>query len=346
MSARLDVEALLEPISVDTPCGRSLDETPVLATFDALRLFGQAKSPEAPPDPEDREREGQKARPPLAWDRIRDEALEGLKKSKDLRLLAYLAAALLRTDGLAAFTQVLTTASYWIDSYWKQVHPLVDEDAIARRNALNCFADPMAVVDRIWRLPLVTSRRHGRFSLRDIEIARGLSPAGATEARPDESAVREALKEMSIEDLTALEESVARGATALASIDARMRAEGGPEVAPDFAPLSTQLSKLTRLCREQRAARSEDGVSDAAVESGDAAAPAFTGGAIKSRQDAIRALDAVADFFRRNEPSSPIPLFVERAKRLVSKDFLEVLADIAPEALTVARSAGGLKPDQ
>jgi type VI secretion system protein ImpA len=51
----------------------------------------------------------------------------------------------------------------------------------------------------------------------------------------------------------------------------------------------------------------------------------------------------VADFFRRNEPSSPIPLFVDRAKRLVSKDFLEVLEDIAPDALAMARSAGGLK---
>ena len=66
-------------------------------------------------------------------------------------------------------------------------------------------------------------------------------------------------------------------------------------------------------------------------------------GAIRSRQDAIRALDAVAQFFRQNEPSSPIPLFLERAKRLVSKDFLEVLADIAPEAIPQARAAGGLK---
>ena len=56
-------------------------------------------------------------------------------------------------------------------------------------------------------------------------------------------------------------------------------------------------------------------------------------GAIASRQDAIRALDAVAEFFRRNEPSSPVPLFVDRAKRLVSKNFLEVLADIAPDAV-------------
>ena len=53
----------------------------------------------------------------------------------------------------------------------------------------------------------------------------------------------------------------------------------------------------------------------------------------------------MADFFRRHEPSSPVPLFVDRAKRLVSKDFLEVLADVAPDALASARSAGGLKDE-
>ena len=51
----------------------------------------------------------------------------------------------------------------------------------------------------------------------------------------------------------------------------------------------------------------------------------------------------VAEFFRRTEPSSPIPLFLGRAKRLVSKDFLEVLADVAPDAVAQARMAGGLR---
>jgi type VI secretion system protein ImpA len=51
----------------------------------------------------------------------------------------------------------------------------------------------------------------------------------------------------------------------------------------------------------------------------------------------------VAEYFRQHEPSSPIPMFLERAKRLVAKDFLEVLADIAPEALAVARLAGGVR---
>jgi type VI secretion system protein ImpA len=342
MNARWDGHALLEPISPDQPCGVNLDDAAVLSSLDALRLFGQARSPEAPPDPEGEEKELSKARPPLEWERIRADALEGLTKSKDLRLLAYLGTALLRTDGLPAFATVLTTASQWLENYWPQVFPALDEDAIARRNALNCFADPMAVVDRVWRLPLVASRQHGRYSLRDIEIARGQAAPGPLESKPDEAAILDAFKELSLEDLTALDASVTAASAALTSIDAKMRSEGGPEVAPDFGPLVTHFAKLNRVCREQLTARAALG-GEAATEGADGGQAGFRSGAITSRGDAIRALDAVADYFRRHEPSSPIPLFVDRAKRLVAKDFLEVLADIAPDALAVARSAGGLK---
>jgi type VI secretion system protein ImpA len=64
---------------------------------------------------------------------------------------------------------------------------------------------------------------------------------------------------------------------------------------------------------------------------------------IRNRQDATRALDAVADFFRTHEPSSPIPLLLERAKRLVAKNFLEVLEELAPEALASAKAASGVR---
>jgi type VI secretion system protein ImpA len=342
MSAEWGGRALREPISPEQPCGVNLEDTAVLSALDALRLFGQARSPEAPPDDDGGEKELSKARPPLEWDRIKSESLDGLSKSKDLRLLAYLGTALLRTDGLPAYSQTLTTASEWLEQYWPQVYPALEEDAIARRNALNCFADPMAVVDRIWRLPLVSSRQHGRFSLRDVEIARGQAAPGAMEAKPDEAAIQSAFGEMALEELTALEASVTGAVAALNAIDGKMRSEGGPDVAPDFGPLLTQFAKLNRVCKEQLAIRMPAGVDGSPGEGGDGQS-AFRGGVINSRQDAVRALDAVAEYFRRSEPSSPIPLFVERAKRLVAKDFLDVLADIAPDALPVARSAGGLK---
>jgi type VI secretion system protein ImpA len=214
---------------------------------------------------------------------------------------------------------------------------------------LNCFADPMAVVDRVWRQPLVTSRQHGRYSLRDIDIAKGVVTPGATENRPDERAIQDAFREISTEELVALDQTIVAAVAALSSIDSKMRGEGGPEVAPDFAPLTNQLAKLNRIYKEQLATRGDSAAAagtESAGEGGAGAAVGFAGGAIRTRQDAIRALDSVAEFFRRNEPSSPIPLFVERAKRLVSKDFLEVLADIVPDAVVTARTAGGLKPEE
>ncbi len=143
-----------------------------------------------------------------------------------------------------------------------------------------------------------------------------------------------------LEQLTGLQQSVSEALAAVKSIDTKMREEAGIEAGPELDPLSAHLVKIDRVLRAQLAMRP-----DGSGESGEVAeGGAVVGvGAIRSRQDAIRALDAVASFFRQNEPSSPIPLIVERAKRLVSKDFLEVLADIAPEAVGQAKNAGGLR---
>jgi len=101
--------------------------------------------------------------------------------------------------------------------------------------------------------------------------------------------------------------------------------------------------KIERFVASQLALRPGHDVGSAEGGAPAAGAGQFRSGVIGSRQDAIAALDAVADFFRRTEPSSPIPLFLARAKRLVSKDFLEVLADIAPDAVAQARVASGLR---
>ena len=192
MSARWESAQLLQPITADRPCGENLEDTELLASFDAFRLFGQARPLDAPAEPDEK----RIPKPPESpeWVEIRDKALEALAKSKDLRLLAYLGTALLRTDGLPAFSETLNVASQWLETYWSQTYPLVDEDAMLRRNALNCFADPMAVVDGMRRVPLVSSRQHGTFSLRDIDIATHQLSPGEGDAQvgrePDQCGVR------------------------------------------------------------------------------------------------------------------------------------------------------------
>src|SRR5881296_3527998 len=129
-------EKLLQPISPDRPGGQNLEDKPELAAFDAYPVFGQVTSPDAPPEP---------PRKPIEWTELRRVALDTLGKSKDLRVLAYLGAALLRTDGLPAFLNALVIASTWLDTNWGATYPSIDGDGFARTSALNCFADPMAV---------------------------------------------------------------------------------------------------------------------------------------------------------------------------------------------------------
>jgi type VI secretion system protein ImpA len=93
----------------------------------------------------------------------------------------------------------------------------------------------------------------------------------------------------------------------------------GPDAVPDYDPLALQLARVDRVVREQlwiawrRPRRGTCPRSRMAEQ--------LPWVRSKSRQDAIRALDAVAEFFRRNEPSSPIPLFLERAKRAGLQEF-------------------------
>ena len=341
-----DPEKLLAPISADHPCGESLEDTELLASFDAYHLFGEDVPLDTPLD-KGAKREPKPAAAPI-WTEIRDKSVEALARSRDLRVLAYLGTSLIRTDGVAEFCGTLEVAAGWLESNWAQVYPLIDEDAILRRSALNNLADRMAVVEALRRAPLVRSRKHGLVSLREFDGApRPAGEEGAAAAGgADDARIREAFAEMPVADLSSLVERVAVATTVVQRIQAKMSESAGTDAAPAFESLASVMGRIAQALRGQLASHPDAaaaGIVGAGGGDGAAANVAGISGPIASRQDAIRALDAVADFFKRTEPSSPIPLFITRARRLVAKDFLEVLADIAPDGLPQARTAGGLK---
>src|SRR5579862_8109617 len=115
----MDSASLREPISADAPCGTDLEDTQLLASFDAFRVFGN----DTP------------LRSDLDWRQIRDQSVEALAQSHDLRLLAHMAAASLRLEGLNSFCELLQVADHWLTARWELVFPRVDEDAVLRKNA-------------------------------------------------------------------------------------------------------------------------------------------------------------------------------------------------------------------
>jgi len=54
---------------------------------------------------------------------------------------------------------------------------------------------------------------------------------------------------------------------------------------------------------------------------------------INTRQDVISSLEKIEDYYHKNEPGSPVPLLLQRAKSLVDKDFIALMEELSPDSL-------------
>jgi type VI secretion system protein ImpA len=92
---------------------------------------------------------------------------------------------------------------------------------------------------------------------------------------------------------------------------------------------------VARLDRRGVTAAPLPGVSpgDATVADAGPQAQTPVPGVITSREDVVRLLDRMCEYYERSEPSSPIPLLLRRCKRLVSANFLDIVRDVASNAV-------------
>jgi type VI secretion system protein ImpA len=76
----------------------------------------------------------------------------------------------------------------------------------------------------------------------------------------------------------------------------------------------------------------------------DVASPSFSNSApglgvrIETRDDVVRVLEALGDYYRRREPGHPILTLLQRAREWVGLDFMAILEDIAPGSVDEARN--------
>ncbi|MDW8371270.1 MAG: hypothetical protein RMK81_13420, partial [Geminicoccaceae bacterium] len=64
-------------------------------------------------------------------------------------------------------------------------------------------------------------------------------------------------------------------------------------------------------------------------------------GTVRTREDVLRLLDQVLEYYRRQEPTRPVPLLVARAKKLVPMSFVEALKELAPAGMKELQAAAG-----
>jgi type VI secretion system protein ImpA len=83
-----------------------------------------------------------------------------------------------------------------------------------------------------------------------------------------------------------------------------------------------------------------------AAAGGAATATVSIPGAINSREDVVRALERICDFYRLNEPSSPVPLILYRAQRMAKMNFMEIVNELTPDAVTTVKGVTGRQPGE
>jgi len=329
-----DIKPFLEPISAESPCGKDISYDAGFLNLETL-VKGKEETQFSPAEDPN-------------WKEVQPAAIDLIKESKHLRVALVLTLALLENEGLVGFRNGVAVLKGWIDQYWDGMFPLLDpednNDPVERVNLLQSLSTPGSTADkfleRLAEVPLAESPSLGRYSLKAIDEAGG---------KPEIAA---AFKDTDADKLRGRYDAVVEALALVKEMDGLLAAKIGRGSSPNFGDLTATLGQMASVMGPHCGGAPVEGVVVGGAQAaaggggGRAAASGASLGSINSRGDVVRALGAICDYYRSCEPASPIPLLLERAQRLVDKDFMSIISDLAPNALASFELLAPPKPPE
>lgn len=342
----MDLSAFLNSHGDDEPSGENLEYDPAFISLELAAQPGEERqigdSVIAAEEPDHEE--------------VITHATEVLQRSHDLRAAVFLANSLLRTEGFPGLAQVTAYMRGCLEQWWDTCHPQLDadddNDPTMRVNAVASLVDGDTILRSVRLAPLTESRAFGRLSLRDIAIAEGdMAPPEGMENIPDTGTVSAAFQDTDPAKLQAMQEAVVAALADVKAIGAIFD-DKIPGQGPDLGALQKLLKQAVNQFAEAGVGAASATESSDEEEAGEGAptesarpASGGGGGAINSPQDVRNTLDRLINYYARAEPSSPIPMLLERAKRLVGADFITIVKDMASGGYPNVKTIGGLPDD-
>lgn len=318
--ATLDFDAMVAAIPGEQPSGQWLP--------DVHGAIGQARRADDDLPKGEWKREAKSA----DWRGVIKIAIEALAtRTKDLKTAAFLVEALVKEHGLAGARDGLRLLRVLQENFWESLHPQIEDGDLEGRIA-----------------PIEWLNGKLATSLKEIALTRSRDGRAYTYLQWEESRAVERLK--AEERDTAIAEGKLSGEQFDKAVAATPRAfyEG---VVEDLDSAADELKALERVidekfrrdapglldvrktleqCRDvvqpivKRKRELEPGATPTGPQAAAVAAEANDGAGVgasgspgpidpANRADALRRLSAVATFFRRTEPHSPVAYLVERA---------------------------------
>jgi type VI secretion system protein ImpA len=334
-------EELLEPITEEDPCGEDLSYDGSLQGLETMAR-GKEETQFSPAEPPD-------------WNKLQNRCLELFGRSKDLRIAMTLAVTALELDKLLGFRETLRLVKGLLERYWPAVHPQLDpadnHDPLQRMNIvaslstpIGNFGDPLRILERLRGIPLCSSPQMGHYSLADILRAESGAPTLGDKPAVTMAQIESAFRDSKPEELDEAVRLLSECVDLVRGIDESITIYVGAANAPDLTPLSGDLeamrSRVAPYVKTEVAGAGDPtpiaGTPQAAAQPGLA-----TDGEVRSREEVVRLLQKICQYYDRTEPSSPVPLMLKRAARLAGMDFMQIIHDLSPEAISQIRTITG-----
>ncbi len=373
----LDIEALLAPISGENPAGKSVRDGPYGS---AKELEGNLAKPLLTVlrdvGPFDAIKEARRATDELAkgewegetktadWRAVIDISTHVLStKSKDIEIAAWMVEALVKRHGFPGLRDGLRLLREIQERFWESLYPSIEDgDLESRAGRLEWVNEklPSSV-----RAVVVTQSRDGEnYSWLHWEESRTIENLGRQNPEARAAALAEgkisgevfdkavaatprAYFETVFEDLNECWEECERLSTV---VDEKFGRDA-PSLLNVKKALEDLRTLVTPIVKKKRELEPDPTTGQPAGELDQQAADiAFTPSgpvpfAPQNRADALNRLAAVADFFRRTEPHSPVAYLVQRAVQWGKMPLEEWLRDVIRDdgVLGRVRETLGLK---
>lgn len=337
------VHTLLLPIREDAPAGDDLEYDPAFMALMSVaegkpeQQFGDTVIPAVEPD----------------WRQVGEQAEALLRRSKDVRTAVLLLRAATRLVGVSGFGVGLLLLHGLLARYWADIHPQLDadddHDPTMRLNALAPLADEGMVLRDLYDARIGDSRASGPITVRTLLVAYGTLPAPAGAPGLNVVQVQGALEQILADHPQALQ-SLTDLRGVVGQLESLLKEHTSSEAGLDLSKLRATVSVLFKAAAAAGSQTADGAAPDETAPSSTDAASGLSPttapgvGEIRSRDDALQMLDRVIDYLTKTEPGNPAPLLIERAKQLIGVSFLDIMANLAPNALDTIETVTGRRP--
>lgn len=313
-SLSADLSSLCEPITEGLSCGENIEHK-----FQLISQQIENPTEETP------------------WRELLKDTYALLSETHDLRLVVIFTRILVQTEKSPArgLAKGLFLLSNYLTLFWECLYPPVDNDDpeeayFDRTNALATLGGYAVLALQIRKKITVISTSFDSYTLDELlafdqgeeKVNGKQAPLGLTDEEQNnfnEAAENFSIAQQFAEDI----KKVLKEKTNQVFVDFD---EYLIPMLKDGATIGSKNSTLVNSV--------DDAIVDHQTRASDTPLPSASviqsvNGGIHNRQDVLKAIDMICDYYIENEPSSPVPLLMQRAKKVIDTDFRTIIEEFS-----------------